>query len=346
MGRNRIINGDMVIDQQNAGTSVSVANNVQPGPDMVQSFGAGGATGVFSMQQLSATPPSGFSNYTRLTVTTPDTTPGSGIQYAFNSLIEGLTIRDFALGTSAAVTFTMSFWVRASVTGTYSIGFTNSVPNRSYVSTYTVNSANTWEKKSITVVGDTTGTWIRDSSGRGIQIFWDLGSGTGHEGTTNSWQGSFIYRAAGSTKFLATNGATLDFTGLQIEIGSVATGFEFRLPEVELAMCQRYLETTYFGAAIGSASNNYYDSANAVQINTTTMRSQSMPFKVLKRVAPTVTLYTTSGVSGQWNWISTTGSNTVRNTVVTDAFPNHINIQQTTAVEYLAQGHWAADARL
>lgn len=346
MGRNRVINGDMVIDQQNAGTSVVVSTTATV--YSVDTMAAQGqiAKGVFTLQQLQTIPPTNFTNYLHVAVTTADGSIAAGATYTLQNRIEGYCIRDFNWGTVNAKTVAVSFWARSSRTGTFSASLYQSAGSlNSYVFNYTINSANTWQYFTVTIPGPTSGTFD-NTTGIGIRIFWDLGCGTSSETTAGSWQSGNFFRTAGSVKLIDTISSTLDVTGVQMELGTSSTPFEFRPYATELVMCQRYLETTYFGVVIGSASNNFYDSANAVQINTTTMRSQSMPFKVLKRAAPTVTLYSTSGVAGQWNWINTSGTNTVRSTSVTDAFPNHINIQQTTAVEYLAQGHWVADARL
>lgn len=344
-GHNRILNGDMQIDQANAGAALTVnATALFYSADSFIGFGQP-ADGVFTIQQTNVSPPTGFLNSLKITVTTADASIGASQTYLLISRIEGQVLRDFMYGTANAATATLSFWVKSSITGTFGGAFENGADTRTYPYTYVINSANTWEYKTVTFAGDTTGTWATDNT-LGLNIYWSMGTGSNGLGTPGAWANQDKDGAIGQTNLISTNGATWQITGVQLELGSTASPFEYLPVEVVLPRLQRYLETTYNGAAIGSASNNYYDTAVASQINTTTMRSQSIYFKARKRVQPTVTLYTTAGDLNQWNWINTAGTNTKRNTIVTDAFPDKVNIGQTTAVEYLAQGHWVADARL
>lgn len=236
--RNRIINGAMVIDQRNGGASVTVSNAA--GVYSVDRF-AGlcqQATGAFTMQQ-SSTAPAGFVNSLLLTVTNT-TAPSSTNRVSFRQPIEGLNISDFAWGTASAVTVTLSFWVRSSVTGTYGVGFINSAENRSYVGLYTVNSANTFEYKTITVSGDQSGTWLT-TNGNGIRLTFDLGSGSSFNASSAStWVAQEACRTSACVNWQQNSGATFYITGVQLEVGTVATPFERRLYGQELALCQRY----------------------------------------------------------------------------------------------------------
>ncbi len=160
MFRNRIINGDMRIDQRNAGASVTATNSVRYTVDRFACFaGAPSGAGVFTAQQVSDAP-AGFTRSLRATVTTADTTASADSQYFFAQYIEGNNIADLGFGSASASSITLSFWVKSSLTGTFAGGVNNSAGNRSYVFTYTINSANTWEYKTITISGDTTGTWL------------------------------------------------------------------------------------------------------------------------------------------------------------------------------------------
>jgi hypothetical protein len=233
--KNRIINGAMVIDQRNAGASVSVSSYGY----VLDRFGfsiTGG--GVFTAQR-STTAPSGFINSQALTVTTADSSIAAGDTYQAFHKIEGFNFSDMGFGTANAQTFTLSFWVRSSVTGTYAVGFNNNAFNRSYVATYTINSANTFEYKTITVTGDTSGTWLTDNS-IGINISFDLGSGSNFNATAGSWGAGSLSRTSGSVNWIATSGATFYITGVQLEKGSTATSFDYRPYGTELALCQRY----------------------------------------------------------------------------------------------------------
>lgn len=230
--RNRIINGDMRIDQRNAGAAVTTSSAF-PVDRFTEAFSGASC----SFQQVTDAP-SGFVNSLKLTVTT-----GSAPSAATNNIIfqriEGLNVADLAFGTASAVTVTLSFWVKASVTGTYAASITNSAFNRSYVATYTVNAANTWEYKTVTIPGDTTGTWLT-TNGTGLIVLWDFGSGSNLNTTAGAWQAGNFYRTSACTTIASTTNATLQITGVQLETGSVATPFERRPYGTELMLCQRY----------------------------------------------------------------------------------------------------------
>jgi len=235
--RNRIINGDMRIDQRNAGASVTAPNG---GYTLDRWATLSSAASKFTIQQNagSVTPPAGFSNYAGLTVTSAYS-PTGGELFALRQRIEGLNVSDLAWGTASAKTITISFWVRSSLTGTFGGSLQNSTSTRSYPFTYSISVANTWEQKTVTVSGDTTGTWLT-SNGVGISMTFSIGAGSSILGTADEWAGAAYYSATGSTNLIATNGATFYVTGVQLEAGSVATPFEHRQYGQELALCQRY----------------------------------------------------------------------------------------------------------
>jgi hypothetical protein len=274
--RNRIINGDMGIDQRNAGAAVTVNSSPQFF-SVDRWYGQGiNSAGVFTLQR-STTAPTGFVNSVVATVTTIDSSLAATDLYLFSQRVEGFNIADLGWGTANAKSVTLSFWVRSSVTGTFGGSFSNGATNRSYPFTYTINSANTYEYKTITVAGDTSGTWLTDN-GIGIFLYWGLGVGTTYSGTAGAWSGSYFISATGATNLMATNGATWYITGVQLEVGSVATPFERRDYGRELIMCQRY----FFVAVSGSAKywgmgQNYSASALTAYIQ----------FPVTMRAAPT-----------------------------------------------------------
>jgi hypothetical protein len=241
--RNRIINGAMVIDQRNAGASVTVTDTSNVTYVLDRWFGYGTASSKFSIQQNagSVTPPSGFSNYFGVT-SLAATTVGSSDYYFVGQYIEGFNTADLNFGTANAKTVTLSFWVRSSLTGTFGGSLTNSAINRSYPFSYTISSANTWEQKSITIAGDTTGTWIGATNGNGIRVFFSIGMGSSNSGTAGAWAGFDIRSATGATSVVGTNGATWYITGVQLEVGSTATSFDYRPYGTELNLCQRYFQ--------------------------------------------------------------------------------------------------------
>ena len=237
-GRNRIINGDMRIDARNAGASVSISAPSYT-LDRMYSLASGG--GVYTVQQSSTVPSStGFRNSAAYTVTTADSSIAAGDYYCFDQRIEGYNVSDLNFGNSGATPFTVSFWVRSSITGTYAVSFFNAAADRSYVTTYTVNAANTWEQKTITVTPDTSGTWLT-TNGIGVVVRFGLGIGSTYTTSTlNAWQAGLYFNANTATNWISTNGATFYITGVQLEAGSVATPFEHRQYGQELALCQRY----------------------------------------------------------------------------------------------------------
>ena len=255
--RNRIINGGMVLDQRNAGSSVSVSTSGVYVLDRWKNRANGG--GVFSVQQ-SSTAPAGFNTAVAYTVTTADSSIAAGDNYWIIQDIEGFNVADLGWGTANAQTVTVSFWVRASVTGTYNVALSNGIAyDRSFVSTYTVNAANTYEYKTITITGDTSGTWLKTNGG-GISLVFNLGAGTSFQATANTWSAGFLQSTSGSTNLIATNGATFYITGVQLEAGSTASPFEYRLYGTELQLAQRYYQFDSYVIWSGNVTNanTYY----------------------------------------------------------------------------------------
>jgi len=297
--RNRIINGDMRIDQRNAGAAVTI-NSTANTYTLDRWFASGESTdGVFTVDQTTDAP-AGFSNSTRITTTTADASIGSTQIYLFRQSIEGYNIYDLAFGTASAKAFTFSFWIRSSLTGTFGGALNNSANDRNYPFTYSISAANTWEYKTISVTGDTTGTWLTDT-GRGITLTFQIGAGSSRIAAAGSWTGtSSIYGATGATNVIGTLNATWDITGVQLEAGSVATPFERRSYGQELALCQRYFV---------SASINVSPSA---------WNATPYYFPVTMRATPTVTGtgagYTVSGSatnSGIYHYQNSFGISTV-----------------------------------
>jgi hypothetical protein len=277
--RNRIINGAMVIDQRNAGASVTIGAGANT-YTLDRWLGFGSQASKFSIQQNagSVTSPAGFINYLGVTSSSAYTV-GSSEQFVLVQPIEGLNITDLNWGTANAQTITLSFWVRSSLTGTFGGSLRNSAVNRSYPFSYTVSSTNTWEQKSITIAGDTTGTWLT-TNGVGIYLAFGLGVGSTLSGTAGSWSAANYASATGATSVVGTNGATFYITGVQLEVGTVATPFERRLYGTELALCQRYLPAfipTSTGTGQGPVGQSYAATNALVAI----------PFQVPARVFPT-----------------------------------------------------------
>ena len=254
--KNRIINGAMVIDQRNNGASTTI-NSGASTYTLDRWFASGTASaGVFTVVQSTSTPPAGFSNFLRTTVTTIDSSLAATDFYGVSQRIEGFNIADLNWGTANAKTVTLSFWVRSSLTGTFT-GALNATTasTASYVFSYTISAANTWEQKSITIVGPTIGTFS-STNGIGTQLWFDLGLGSSFTGSANVWTASAIYGVSGATNVMATNGATFDITGVMLEVGTQATTFTLAGGSYaqELTLCQRYYQTFQVASDWGNAS--------------------------------------------------------------------------------------------
>ncbi len=272
--RNRIINGAMVIDQRNAGAAVTPTTIVAYPVDR---WAAVEDTDGAMTAQRSTVAPTGFINSVVLTTTTADSSLGASQLTQFRQPIEGFNTSDFGWGTASAKTVTLSFWVRSSLTGTFAGSLRNSDGSRSYVFTYTISSANTWEYETITIPGDTTGTWLTDNN-VGLYLTFNLGTGTTYQTTAGSWTAGNYWATSGAVSVISTLNATWYITGVQLEVGSVATPFERRDYGRELIMCQRYyyLHATGNTKAIGSAG---YTASNILYA--------TVQFPVSMRTAPT-----------------------------------------------------------
>ena len=250
--KNRLINGAMVIDQRNAGASLTPAN-LQYTVDRWQAQAT--QTSKFTVQQNagSVTPPVGYSKYLGITSSSAYSVL-TGDYFALVQGIEGLNTADLAWGTASAATVTLSFWVRSSLTGTF--GGAISGGPQSYPFTYTISAANTWEQKSITIAGSTSGSWATNNTAS-MYVSFGLGIGATYSGTAGAWSNTFYFSATGATSVVGTNGATFYITGVQLEKGTTATSFDYRPYTTELQLCQRYLpawsatNSTEFIAALG-----------------------------------------------------------------------------------------------
>ena len=268
----------MVIDQRNAGASVTPTNNQY----LVDRFLATlTQASKFTVQQNagSVTPPVGFTKYLGVTSSSAYSVL-TGDTFGIVQYIEGFNIADLAWGTANAKTVTLSFQVYSSLTGTFGGALVNGGQNRSYPFSYTVSSANTWTQISVTVAGDTTGTWATDNSA-GLGIRFGLGSGATYSGTSGAWAAGNYVQPTSTTSVVGTNGATFYITGVQLEAGSTASPFEYRQYGTELALCQRY----YYRMTQTTAGSGIAIFANGFNISTTVARG-AVFFPVTMRSAP------------------------------------------------------------
>jgi len=345
--KNRIINGAMQIDQRNAGASITPINT----QFLVDRF-AYNATQAskFTAQQNqgSVIPPAGFSNYQGLTVSSA-VSIGAGDFFGISQNIEGFNIADLAWGTANAQTVTLSFWVRSSLTGTFGGSLRNSGSSRSYPFSYTINSANTWEKETITIAGDTSGTWLTNN-GIGINLFLSLGSGSTYLGTAGAWAGSALLSTTGATSVVGTNGATFFITGVQLEVGSTATPFERRLYGQELVNWQSYYEKSYYIEVVPATNTLTGWFMVAPYAPSNDVSPYPCIFQVTKRTAPSVSLYTSSGTIDRVdivNTSSTTSVSTSARAVGTRGFGSWLAAGTTGSPSlYSTAYHFVASAEL
>jgi hypothetical protein len=251
--RNKLINGNMVIDQRNAGASVTPTN----GQYTLDRWNANlSQSSKYTVQQNagSVTPPAGFIKY--LGVTSSSAYSVTSTDYFFlEQVIEGFNIADLAWGTASASAVTLSFQVYSSLTGTFGGVLANSAQNRNYPFSYTISSANTWTQISVTIAGDTSGTWLTTNA-EGIRLRFGLGVGSTKSGTAGAWSATQYFSATGAVSVVGTSGATFYITGVQLEAGTTASPFEYRQYGTELALCQRYFQKLqdYYFSTYNTAS--------------------------------------------------------------------------------------------
>ena len=285
--RNKIINGDMRIDQRNAGTSVTPTNAQY----LTDRWKVGATQSSKFTAQQSTVAQAGFKNSLLLTSSSAYTLISSD-EFDIIQFIEGNNVVDCSFGTADAQTLTLSFYARSSLTGTFGGCIYNGSSNRSYPFTYSISAVNTWEPQTVTFVGDTSGTWATDNTA-GINVLFSLGAGSNNLGTAGAWTGSFKPGATGQTNLVATNGATLYLTGVQLEVGSVATPFEHRSYGDELARCERYFQKSYrISEAPGSTNTGGTEWFSAVSSGRIAITSK---LQTRMRAEPVIKVYDWAG---------------------------------------------------
>ena len=342
--KNRIINGAMVIDQRNAGASVTITNT-SASTYLLDRWKADVSQASKMSVQQSSTAPTGFTNSLAVTSLSAYTVGASEV-FAITQIVEGFNTSDFAWGTASAATVTLSFWVRSSLTGTFGIVLENSANNRSYPATYTISAANTWEQKTVTIAGETSGTWVTNS-GKGVQVKFGLGVGSTLSGTAGAWASADYWGTTGATSVVGTNGATFYITGVQLEKGSTATSFDYRPYGTELQLCQRYFETSYpQGTAVGTSLSDTLSVKSVVVVSDSKSWSGGVGFQVKKRTTPTMAFYNRLGTSGQW-YFGVAGVSEASFAVITNGVSEfEFAVYASTTGQNLCYGHFTASAEL
>ena len=282
-GKNKIINGNMVIDQRNAGASKTIGNTETYWLDRWSTNWSQASKAT--IQQVSDAP-NGFSNSLKITSSSAATI-GSGDYFPLQQAIELANAANFAFGTAGALTTTLSFYVKSSLTGTFggAIKNANNGATYSYPFTYTINSANTWERKTVAITAPTAGNWAYYS----LTVCFSMGMGSTYKGTAGTWASANYLSATGATDVLATNGATWQLTGVQLEAGSVATAFQTATGTIqgELAACQRYYQRF-------SSGSDAYSTLSVFGIaNSTTVAIIPFALPSSMRVTPTAVDFST-----------------------------------------------------
>jgi len=265
--RNRIINGAMVISQYNATSSVTPSATATNVYVIDRFFYFQSLASKFNLQQLSASPPTGFNNYLGATVAS-SVSVGASDYFGIGQIIEGFNSADLGWGTANAKTVTLSFQVYSSLTGTFGGAIQNAAQARSYPFTYSISTANTWTSISVTVAGDTGGTWVGASNAGCIRVNFSLGMGSSFSGTANAWASANTMSATGAVSVVGTASAYLYITGVQLEKGSTATSFDYRPYGTELALCQRYYQVIQVGYVGYTSTTQYYGSAYSFVVST------------------------------------------------------------------------------
>ena len=263
--KNLIINGGMQVSQRLGSSGENDLTGTTSGfsVDRFKSWQNGG--GELKLQQSTNAPP-GFTNSLLHTVNTADISVGANDYYMLQQRIEGFNTHHLNWGTSNAKDVTLSFWVRSSVSGVYSLSLWRGSQTYNYVTDYTINNVNTWEYKTITIPGPTGGTWAT-TSGTGVGIWWDLGSGTTYStATTETWGQNNKFRVPSQASWISTGSAEFRMTGVQLEVGTNATDFEYRSYGEELALCQRYYQQTIFSNGHGgnTQGTNMYGNLHTI----------------------------------------------------------------------------------
>jgi hypothetical protein len=293
--KNRIINGDMVISQRNGTTAITPTGGTFT-VDRWAFYFSQASKFTIQQNQNSVTPPAGFTNYLGFTVASA-VSIGAGDYFTLEQPIEGFNVADLGWGTANARTVTLSFWARSSLTGTFGGALYNSAGTYSYAFNYTISAANTWEYKTITITGPTTGTFSTNNTASFI-VTYSLGVGSTYSGTAGTWAASNLRNATGSVSVVGTAGATFYITGVQLERNTTATPFEWLPISTELALCQRYFQVLGKGLN-GSPAYQIY---SILTYEASATAWGTVPLKVTMRTQPTTvysgTFTTSYGIQG------------------------------------------------
>ena len=329
--KNRIINGGMVIDQRNAGGSVTITDTSNYTYTLDRWAGYTYPTGSkFSVQQ-SSTAPTGFINSLKATSLSSYSIGSTDIQVV-RQAIEGLNASDLAWGTANAKSITLSFWVYSTgltYPATFGGSFVNNAANRSYPFSYSITAGSTWQQISVTVAGDTSGTWLTTNGG-GINLYFGLGCGSTYSGTAGTWASADYRSATGATSVVGTSGATLYITGVQFEVGTQATSFDFRDYGRELILCQRY----YWKSIAAGGGQTRISMGLAFSTGNTSQHAVMYPVEM--RATPTI-----NSLSGNYIYNPVIGGATITSLSLDGASSSGAGLITTGSTGLIAQNNWS-----
>ena len=327
---NRIINGAMMIDQRNAGASVTPTD----GQYVTDRFmGRLTQASKYTLQQVS-TAPTGFVKSLQATSSSAYSV-GASDRFSIEQNIEGLNVADLGWGAAGAASVTISFWVRSSLTGTFGGSLINSAATRSYPFVYTINAANTWKQKSVTIAGDTSGTWLTDN-GIGIRCVFNLGAGSSVSNTAGAWASGWYPAPTGSVSVVGTSGATFYITGVQLEKGSTATSFDYRPYGTELALCQRYYCKS-FQQSVAPVQNSG-STANCITSHISSgpgwYSTGTFSFPITMRTVPTITTFNPLAANANWRKAIDNTDSTVTVARTSESFVALFTANNINATDY------------
>ena len=308
--RNMVINGAMNVAQRSTSTA-SVTSSGYHACDRWNLFGT--SFGTYTVSQ-SSTSPNGFANSLKLDCTTADASPAAGDHFGVQMKFEGQDLQQLQKGTSSAKSVTVSFFVRSNKTGTYTLELDDRDNTRSFSKTYTISSANTWEHKTVTFAGDTTGALDDDNANSFNLSWWLMAGSTFTSGTfTTGWEARTNANRVSSSNVNLSDSTSNEWymTGVQMEIGDVDTAFEHRSFADDLQKCKRYFQTYNEPPARGTTSGGSTD-------------RMAFMLPVTMRAAPSVTM------SGTLNWYDGQNVGTITGLNATYTEPHSVEFDSTS----------------
>jgi hypothetical protein len=346
--RNLIINGDMQVAQRGTSTASITASEYYT----TDRWRFGNTTlGTWTMSQENDAPTgSGFRNSTKVLCTTADASPAAGDELYFEQRIEGQNLQQVKKGTAAAEQLTLSFWVKANVTGTYIAWLLDNDNTRSISASYTISTSATWEKKTITFPADTTGAFDNDNA-LSLVVRWYLGVGSNYtSGTLGTTWASRVNAntAVGQVNLASATNNYWQITGIQLEVGATATPFEFKPFAQDLEECQRYYEKSYPNATAPGTANTANFGINGFSTSSAQKYVSPGMWKVTKRANPDVTVYDYAGNSGKITTLDAggTGTNNVNIAIIDFNDQGFRALGAGNGVQSGYTYHWVASSEL